>query len=122
MWQTISTLTIPIPALSPSQLPHLESWLRSLLWDRVLPTSPTNQPQPQTEAATANTALDIHRLKGRVLTTEGKQIMIQGVREVFEMVELDGRAKGLGKLVLIGRLGRLDLEILEGSLKRFLEG
>ncbi len=47
--------------------------------------------------------------------------MIQGVREVFEMVELDGRAEGVGKLVLIGRLGGLDLEILEGSLREFLE-
>ena len=47
--------------------------------------------------------------------------MIQGVREVFEMVELDGRAEGMGKLVLIGRLGGLDLEILERSLRSFLE-
>ena len=47
--------------------------------------------------------------------------MIQGVREVFEMVELDGRAEGVGKLVLIGRLGGLDLEILEWSLRVFLE-
>ena len=48
--------------------------------------------------------------------------MIQGVREVFEMVDLDGRAAGVGKLVLIGRLGGLDLEIVEGSLRGFLEG
>ena len=37
------------------------------------------------------------------------------------MVELDGRAAGLGKLVLIGRLGGLDLENLEVSLRGFLE-
>ena len=48
--------------------------------------------------------------------------MIQGVREVFEMVELDGKAEGVGKLVLIGRLGGLNLEILERSLRGFLEG
>ena len=48
--------------------------------------------------------------------------MIQGVREVFEMVELDGRAEGKGKLVLIGRLGGLNPEDLEGSLRLFLEG
>ncbi len=48
--------------------------------------------------------------------------MIQGVREVFEMVELDGRAEGVGKLVLIGRMAGLDFEIVEGSLRGFLEG
>ena len=48
--------------------------------------------------------------------------MIQGVREIFEMVDIDGRAEGVGKLVLIGRLGGLSLEILEGSLRGFLEG
>ena len=48
--------------------------------------------------------------------------MIQGVREVFEMVELDGRAEGVGKLVLIGRLGGVGLNIMERSLREFLEG
>lgn len=48
--------------------------------------------------------------------------MIQGVREVFEMVELDGRAEGVGKLVLIGRLGGLDFETMERSLRGVLEG
>lgn len=48
--------------------------------------------------------------------------MIQGVREVFEMVELDGRAEGVGKLVLIGRLGGLGLERMERSLRGVLEG
>ena len=48
--------------------------------------------------------------------------MIQGVRDIFEMVELDGRAEGVGKLVLIGRLGGLDLEVMKRSLRGFLDG
>jgi len=58
--------------------------------------------------------LSIHRTKGRVLTTLGTTKMIQGVREVFEVVDVEtypqppGRQdesaiKQEGKLVLIGR-------------------
>ena len=53
--------------------------------------------------------------------------MIQGVREVFEIVDLDlGRSdskgmesKGMGKLVLIGR--GLDEDTFGGSLRACLE-
>ena len=48
--------------------------------------------------------------------------MIQGVREVFEMVDLDSNGKGVGKLVLIGRMGGLGLEVMERSLRGVLEG
>ena len=55
--------------------------------------------------------LAIHRLKGRLFTTNGAVKMIQGVREVFEIVDMDGGRSGgkgvgsrdEGKLVLIGR-------------------
>lgn len=54
----------------------------------------------------------IHRIKGRVFTTNGAVKMIQGVREVFEMVDLEQNGSEVkvgsgvatrGKMVLIGR-------------------
>lgn len=108
-------MTIPLPPLSLPQLPRLESWLRALLWESTLPPSSSSHPQPhlQTLASSPDAPnFSIHRLKGRVLTINGGTKMIQGVRDVFEVVDVDdsvgsrqeriGREGG-GKLVLIGR-------------------
>lgn len=123
--QTISTLTLPLPPLTPSQLLSLESWLRSLLWDSLLPTEDPNSTHPTFPFA-------IHRLKGRIFTTAGAVMMVQGVREVFEIVDMDpgGRRRSAGKdvegnkeegkLVLIGR--GLQEAAFGGSLRGWLDG
>ncbi|KAL6717254.1 hypothetical protein ACLMJK_005169 [Lecanora helva] len=114
---SISTTTLPLPPLTLSQLSALETWLRSILWESTLP-SPTNHPLPPETS--------FHRIKGRVFTTNGAVKMLQGVRDVFEIVDLDdGRAdkdetvmRAEGKMVLIGRgLGSVDLS---GSLEMCL--
>lgn len=116
--KTISTFSLPVPLLSTEQLLSLETWLQSLLWESILPlpaTQSTNQPN-----------FSIHRLKGRVSSVSGETKMIQGVRDVFEMVSFDpakssGQARngkydrGEDKIVLIGR-GLADLP-LESSLR-----
>ena len=69
----------------------------------------------------------VHRTKGRIITTTGHVKMIQGVREVFEIVDIDettGAPRGsspgdMGKLVFIGR--GLDLENFEESLNYALD-
>ncbi|KAL8824554.1 MAG: hypothetical protein Q9170_008121 [Blastenia crenularia] len=107
---SISTVTIQVPILRAGQLDRLESWLRSLLWECVLPS---------TEASSATgQAFEIHRVKGQILMSDGQILMIQGVRDVFEIIDnpahgttakresRDGGRKG--KLVLIGR-GLADL-------------
>ncbi|CAD6594268.1 MAG: hypothetical protein ASARMPRED_009002 [Alectoria sarmentosa] len=103
---TISTITLPLPPLTPGQLSSLESWLRSVLWESALPVVSQSGRESVSEATFA-----IHRLKGRLFTTAGAVKMIQGVREVFEIVDMDrsrSGGKGVesrdeGKLVLIGR-------------------
>ncbi|KAI9817906.1 MAG: hypothetical protein M1832_004526 [Thelocarpon impressellum] len=97
---TISTTTITLPALEESQIPLLDAWLRSILWDAVLPF-----PSPQANPP----KFEIHRLKGRIPLTNGLLKLIQGVREVFEINDADrstvvgeSAEKG-GKIVLIGR-------------------
>ncbi|MCJ1251733.1 hypothetical protein MMC30_008970 [Trapelia coarctata] len=105
---TISTTTITVPRLSAKQLEGLEAWLRKMLWECTLAL-------PGGEAASAPDSFSIHRLKGRLLLESGRVKMVQGVREVFEVTDLDVSKKGnvepssgfaeavKGKLVLIGR-------------------
>jgi G3E family GTPase len=51
--------------------------------------------------------IEIHRVKGRLLLDNGSTRIVQGVREVFEIIEAprtgDGEEAGPGKVVLIGR-------------------
>jgi G3E family GTPase len=97
---TISTIALPIPPLSEEGVAKLDLWLRNVLWESTLPHA-------QVELA----KFEIHRVKGRICTDKGTVKLIQGVREVFEMldgVESGGKASGSqdlfqGKLVLIGR-------------------
>lgn len=98
-----------MPPLAPEQLEKVDGWLRSVLWESQVPGVGTNQ----------TAALEIHRLKARLVFENGEVKMVQGVREVFEIFEprdTSGSADNentpkSGKVVLIGRqLGQFDLE------------
>lgn len=57
---------------------------------------------------------EVHRLKAKIPLTDGKVKIVQGVREIFEMLDAPGQdavdTEG-GKIVLIGRnLTELDFE------------
>ncbi|KAF4308718.1 Cobalamin (vitamin B12) biosynthesis CobW-like protein [Botryosphaeria dothidea] len=97
---TITTITIHIPALDQKGLKALDTWLQSLLWEETLPGA---APSPKFE---------IHRTKGRVPIADGSLKLIQGVREVFEILDAKDSPAGEqgnttvkqgGKVVLIGR-------------------
>jgi G3E family GTPase len=101
----ISTIAIPLPALNVSQLNLLDAWLRSTLWESLLPNVEVKE-QP----------FEVHRSKGRILLTDGSIHILQGVREIFELAEANGpsdapsqwpidgsRPKSEGKLVFIGK-------------------
>jgi G3E family GTPase len=101
---TISTVTVPLPAFDPQKLPLLEGWLETLLWD----AEDSQQGQPR--------KYEIHRTKGLIPVLDGTFRVVQGVREIFEIIEVpratedDGStSEGMqeGKLVFIGR--NLDL-------------
>lgn len=113
---TISTITLPIPSLTPVQLFQLDSWLRSALWESVLPACQVSDVK----------SFEIHRTKGRIMLNDGSLKLLQGVREVFELIdEKEGvsaqngeaaaiNSKAGGKIVLIGR--GLDEETFSKSL------
>ncbi|KAI5841182.1 CobW/HypB/UreG, nucleotide-binding domain-containing protein [Morchella snyderi] len=118
---TISTVSLEIPLLNQRQLELLEIWLRSLLWEGEVPVLPKLQTVKSCEEKGRPSLLDIHRLKGRISVKDGKQQLIQGVREVFEIFDAPNQEVvdhiG-GKVVLIGRgLSGVDLK---GSLDWFI--
>ncbi|KIX02195.1 uncharacterized protein Z518_08134 [Rhinocladiella mackenziei CBS 650.93] len=99
---TISTLTLPLPIFDPQKLPLLEGWLETLLWDA------------EDRQAGQARRYEIYRTKGLVPLTDGTVRVVQGVREIFEIIEVpkdtEERAKE-GKIVFIGR----NLDLLEGD-------
>lgn len=88
-----------MPPLAPAQLPLVDKWLRSVLWESEVP------------GAGDAAGLEIHRLKARLVLQNGEVKMVQGVREVFEIFDaptqtneaLAASPPQTGKLVLIGR-------------------
>ncbi|CAG9997729.1 unnamed protein product [Clonostachys byssicola] len=90
---TISTISIPVGILRPDQLDQVDAWLRSVLWEHQL---------PGVEGAPE---FEIHRSKGRLVFNNGEVKMLQGVREIFELLDRDQEEEnpGQGKIILIGR-------------------
>ena len=97
--QTISTISIPVPRLAARDVEKMEDWFRSVLWEGRLPGSET----------APDKMVEIHRLKGRLVLDDGREKMVQGVRETFEILDHEDAGTGSsepvsrGKLVLIGR-------------------
>lgn len=81
----ISTIAIPVPTLREDRISSFESSIQKLLW-------------------TSNEeGIEILRMKGRVTDHSGRTWIIQGVREIYEMVEVTSEASSNGKLVFIGK-------------------
>ncbi|KAI0506432.1 cobW-domain-containing protein [Xylaria bambusicola] len=103
---TISTVSFSIPLLTVDQLQEIDGWLRSILWESEIPN-----------AATSPAHIEIHRLKARLVFEDGTTKIVQGVREIFEII--DGQKSStdvsttsqMGKMVLIGRnIHKVDVE------------
>jgi len=101
----IGSFSLDVPALSERQLRELDAWLRSVLWESVLPGNENV------------TGWQIHRIKGRLVMEDGGVKLLQGVREIFDLI--DGAAIAAdkaqtaatagerGKVVIIARgIGR----------------
>lgn len=92
----------------------MDAWLRSVLWDNVLPGHKPHK----------GPAYDIHRLKGRFFVKYGSEKIVQGVREIFDIFDSpsqkpDPSLPRTGKLVLIGR--HLDKYDFQNSLLEAIE-
>ncbi|TVY48053.1 COBW domain-containing protein [Lachnellula occidentalis] len=101
---SISTVTISVPVLTPDQLPHLDAWLRAILWDSKLP-APNNGSEDEDNDNYSR--LEIHRVKAKLPLSTGDIKIVQGVRDVFEILDARENPSAepslTGKIVLIGR-------------------
>jgi G3E family GTPase len=92
-------MTITTPVLTADNIPALDAWLRSVLWDSKLPS---------VEASTLgdDSKYEIHRLKARLPLSNGEVKIVQGVRDIFEILDSPNSSSGKeseGKIVLIGK-------------------
>lgn len=101
---TISTVTLALPPFDVQKLPLLEGWLETVLWE----ADERQEGKPR--------KYEIHRTKGLIVLTDGTIRVVQGVREIFEIIEPPQAAQSEqekdeapkeGKIVFIGR--NLDL-------------
>ena len=76
--QRISTVTITVPTLEIEKLSNLDAWLRSVLWNSELPNLGTDS---------VSRSFEIHRLKARIPLSNGDVKIVQGVREIFEILD-----------------------------------
>lgn len=99
--EAIGTATVRFGVLGEEGMEALDGWLRSLLWERKVP------------GFEGLGGWEVHRAKGRVRLAGGKVKMLQGVREIFELidgVDVEGGDGGGGeegeegsRIVFIGR-------------------
>ncbi|KAG9247786.1 CobW/HypB/UreG [Calycina marina] len=97
----ISTIALTVPVLPTEQLASLDAWLRYVLWNSELPGVFSD----------ITSAFEVHRLKARIPLSNGELKIVQGVREVFEIIDAPKPAHDLssehkpvgGKIVLVGK-------------------
>ncbi|KAG6900344.1 hypothetical protein C0993_012301 [Termitomyces sp. T159_Od127] len=89
-----------IMALSSMRFEALDTWIRAVLWDNTIPES---------SAGSGASELLVLRCKGLITVEGGTQYVLQGVRSMYEMAEIEQDAQGdislpqIGKIVLIGK-------------------
>jgi len=93
----VSSILVPIPPLPSARVQLLDEWIRTLLWERKLLESTSEKP-----------GLEVLRCKGMFRTDKNEKFVLQGVREIYELSELEGSGEAdgvgdMGKLVFIGK-------------------
>jgi len=105
----ISSLQVECSPLTPQAFDKFDQWIRTVLWENRLPQDDPTQARE----------LLVLRCKGLLSLTTGKQYILQGVRNLYEMDEVETMEDNLGipdegKIVLIGKG-------LDGVVRRSLE-
>lgn len=125
MLQTIGTISLMLPPLGQDGYAKLEAWLRSVCWETTLPSTTL-----RASVSGVGDNIEVHRIKGRIIVTDGRTFMLQGVREVFELVDTSEHSGGgsreasalnrEGKIVVIGR--GLEADVWQASLSNCVAG
>ncbi|KAL5501609.1 hypothetical protein ACEPAH_8869 [Sanghuangporus vaninii] len=95
----ITSIQVKCRRLSAVQVERLDEWIRSVLWEGLLPLASTNSIDSH--------KVEVLRCKGSFSTEDGEQYVLQGVRSIYEMTLVDGKSElgvpEVGKLVFIGK-------------------
>ena len=89
----VTSMSVKCPVLSEMCAEQLDEWIRTVLWEKQLPNNPEHE-------------IEVLRCKGIYVTDDGKQHLLQGVRELYEVTDLSVGGEEVpsdGKLVFIGR-------------------
>ncbi|KAH7064069.1 CobW/HypB/UreG, nucleotide-binding domain-containing protein [Paraphoma chrysanthemicola] len=107
---TITTSTLTFPPLTEEQVSRFDFFLRTILWEESIP------------GVTDFDTFEVHRLKARVPLQNGRMLLIQGVRNIYDTNEVDrpSASDDNAKLVLIGR--GVGQDCLQTSLEQTLAG
>ena len=110
----ISSITINLPVLTNEQVVKFDKWLRSLLWDNVLIGFNANSNHDNRE---------ILRCKGKIITNDNNLLILQGVRDLYEMkqypnINIDDDNDGQTKVVIIGK--ELNYDEINDSIINFI--
>ncbi|KAI5289995.1 hypothetical protein KEM54_002704 [Ascosphaera aggregata] len=108
---TISTLSLTLPPLDPGQVSNVDLWLRSVLWEQKLPIPG--------EPDSFKSGFEIHRLKGLLAIQGGSYLVIQAVRELFDIIEAVEPPRDPTtqcKVVIIGRALQDIKDLMQNSL------
>lgn len=96
----ISTITFSFGRLTEERMALFETWIQLVLWENKV-----NELE-----------VEVHRLKGRFVKTDGKVKILQGVREAYELVDMRDdleeellEAQFPSKLVFIGKYLQKDV-------------
>jgi G3E family GTPase len=113
---SIGTITLRLAVLSSDEMDRLDAWLRKVLWESEIPNVESE----------AGWDWEVHRTKGRIPLQSGELKMLQGVREIFELMDgiVGAEENDVGKIVLIGRNigGQERADVFQTSLDATLAG
>jgi G3E family GTPase len=100
----ITSLSLTCPPLVPEKLAELDIWIRALLWEHKFPGGSEEAPP-----------VEVLRCKG-AFSVGRQQHILQGVRDIYEIVAIGEEEPRAGKLVLIGR--NLDKVAAQSSISK----
>ncbi|KAK9361301.1 CobW/HypB/UreG, nucleotide-binding domain-containing protein [Lipomyces starkeyi] len=96
----ITTITLPLPVMSRDSYKLFDKWLQNLLW----------------EDSVDSHRVEVHRLKAKIVLDSDEILIIQGVRDTYDIIPVSATDGSSGKVVIIGK--GLDYDILSNSLTR----